>query len=51
MQNLSLVTHYKLLLKSLILVGLVLFGFFILGDRGWLSIALASDRSYISYVI
>ena len=51
MQNLSLVTHYQLLLKSLILVGLVLFGFFVLGDRGWLSIALESDRSYISYVI
>jgi hypothetical protein len=51
MQNLSLVTHYNLLLKSLILVGLVLFGFFLAGDRGWLSIALNSDRSYISYVI
>ena len=51
MQNLSLVTHYNLLLKSLILVGLVLFGFFVLSDRGWLSIALESDRSYISYVI
>jgi len=51
MQNLSLVTHYNLLLKSLILVGLVLFGFFVLSDRGLLSIALESDRSYISYVI
>jgi len=51
MQNLSLVTHYNLLLKSLILVGLVLFGFFLISERGWLSTALASDRSYISYVI
>jgi hypothetical protein len=51
MRNLSLVTHYNLLLKSLILVGLVLFGFFMVSERGWLSTALASDRSYISYVI
>jgi hypothetical protein len=51
MQNPSLVTHYRLLVRSLILVGLVLFGFFILNDLGWLGTALASDRSYISYVI
>lgn len=51
MQNLSLVTHYNLLLKSLILVGLVVFSFFIIAERGWLSTALSSDRSYISYVI
>ncbi len=51
MRNLSLVTHYHLLIKSLILIGLVLFGFFIVAERGWLTTALSSDRSYISYVI
>ena len=51
MRNLSLVTHYHLLLKSFILIGLVLFGLFIVAERGWLSTALSSDRSYISYVI
>lgn len=51
MQNSPLVIHYQLLLKSLILVGLVLFGVFLLSERGWLGTALASDRSYISYVI
>jgi hypothetical protein len=38
-------------LRAMILTGLILFGFFLLGERGFLALTLESDRSYISYVI
>ena len=43
-------TH-NLALRALILSGLLAFGFFLVVERGLLGSALASDRSYISYVI
>jgi hypothetical protein len=38
-------------LRALIIVGLIAFGFFLAAERGLLSLALDSDRSYISYLI
>ena len=43
--------EHNLLLRALILTTLILFGFFLIGESGFLSLALDSDRSYISYVI
>ncbi len=44
-------SQHNLGLRSLILVGLLVFGFFLVTERGLLGDALRSDRSYISYVI
>ena len=41
----------NLVLRALIILGVVVFGFYLTADRGLLSLALVSDRSYISYVI
>ncbi len=41
----------SLIYRALILTGLVLFGFYLAADRGLVSLALNSDRSYISWVI
>lgn len=41
----------NLVLRALIILGIVVFGFYLTADRGLLSLALDSDRSYISYVI
>ena len=37
--------------RAVIILGLVLFGFYIAADRGALTLALTSDKSYISYLI
>jgi len=37
--------------RALIILGLVLFGFYVAADRGALTLALTSDKSYISYLI
>ena len=37
--------------RAVIVLGLVLFGFYIAADRGALTLALTSDKSYISYLI
>ncbi|MBV1877300.1 MAG: MotA/TolQ/ExbB proton channel family protein [Pseudomonadales bacterium] len=41
----------NLTLRALILCGVILFGFYLLEQQGYLSQALASDSSYISYFI
>ncbi|MFP6796304.1 MAG: MotA/TolQ/ExbB proton channel family protein [Pseudomonadales bacterium] len=41
----------SLIYRALILTGLVLFGFYLAADRGLVTLALNSDRSYISWVI
>jgi biopolymer transport protein ExbB/TolQ len=41
----------NLLLRALIIVGLVGFGFFLAADQGLVTLALDSDQSYISYLI
>ncbi|MBP19914.1 MAG: hypothetical protein CMQ21_13610 [Gammaproteobacteria bacterium] len=43
--------EHNLLLRALILTTLILFGFFLISESGFLSLALDSDRSYISYII
>lgn len=47
------ITHvrHQLLLRALILLGLIAFGVFLTADAGLLTLALDSDRSYISWVI
>jgi len=42
---------HSLLLKALMLTGVILFGFFLIEERGLLSLTLTSDRSYISAII
>jgi hypothetical protein len=41
----------NLIFRALIVLGIVGFGFYLTAERGLLSLALTSDRSYISYVI
>ena len=41
----------NLVFRALIILGLVAFGFFLAEDRGLVSLALDSDKSYISYLI
>ena len=41
----------NLVLRALIILGVVAFGFYLTAERGLLSLALGADRSYISYVI
>ena len=41
----------SLIYRALILTGIVAFGFYLAADRGLVSLALNSDRSYISWVI
>jgi hypothetical protein len=41
----------NLMLRALIIVGLIGFGFFIAADQGLVQLALDSDKSYISYLI
>ena len=43
--------RHQLLLRALILLGLIVFGVFLTADAGLLTLALDSDRSYISWVI
>ena len=43
--------QHNLLLRALILTGLILFGFYLSGEQGLLSLTLESDRSRISTVI
>lgn len=43
--------RHQLLLRALILLGLILFGVFLTAEAGLLTLALDSDRSYISWVI
>ncbi len=43
--------RHQLLLRALILLGLIAFGVFLTADAGLLTLALDSDRSYISWVI
>ncbi|MDA1075444.1 MAG: MotA/TolQ/ExbB proton channel family protein [Proteobacteria bacterium] len=44
-------TDSNLILRALIILGLIAFGFFVVAQKGLLTLALTSDRSYISYVI
>ena len=44
-------SEHRLLLRALILTGLILFGFYLVGEMGLLALTLASDRSHISAVI
>lgn len=44
-------TDANLVFRALIILGLVLFATYLVAERGLLSTALQSDRSYISYVI
>lgn len=39
------------MLKALIILGLISFGFFLASERGLITLALDSDKSYISYLI
>ncbi len=41
----------NLILRALIILGLIAFGFFVAQQQGLLTLALDSDRSYISYLI
>lgn len=41
----------NLVFRALIILGLVAFGFYVAEDRGLVSLALGSDKSYISYLI
>ncbi len=41
----------NLIFRALILMGVVAFGFYIAADQGLVTLALDSDKSYISYVI
>ena len=43
--------EHSLRLRSLIIIGVLGFAFYLAVDRGLLSMALESDRSYLSYVI
>ena len=47
----SATSDQRLFLYALILLGLILFGFFLLSTTGLLALALTSDRSSISWVI
>ncbi len=47
----SKATDANLVFRALIVLGLVGFAVYVAADRGFLSTALRSDRSYISYVI
>ena len=38
-------------LQALVLLGVILFGFFLAFDQGFIALTLESDRSYLSYVI
>ncbi len=51
MRNSGPLAEHRLLLRALILTSLILFGFFLLGERGYLTLTLESDRSQISYII
>jgi len=44
-------TEHSLRFRSLIIIGVLVFAFYLAVDRGLLSMALESDRSYLSYVI
>ena len=44
-------TDSNLVYRALIILGLIAFGVYLAADRGLLTMALNSDRSYISYVI
>lgn len=46
-----MVHNHGLLLRPLILLGVVAFGFYLAVERGFVQLTLASDRSYLSYVI
>ncbi len=41
----------NLIFRALIIMGIVAFGFYLAAERGLVTLALDSDRSYISYVI
>ena len=41
----------NLIFRALIMMGVVAFGFYLAADRGLITLALDSDKSYISYVI
>lgn len=41
----------NLVFRALIILGVVAFGFYLAADRGLISLALDSDKSYITYVI
>ena len=41
----------NLIYRALIITGLIAFGFYLAADRGLVTLALTSDKSYISYVI
>lgn len=51
MTNSGPLAEHRLLLRALILTSLILFGFFLLGERGFLTLTLESDKSQISYII
>lgn len=42
---------HGVLLRPVILLGVVAFGFYLAVDRGFVQLTLSSDRSYLSYVI
>ena len=44
-------TDTNLVLRALVILGVVAFGFYLTAERGLLTLALGADRSYISYVI
>ena len=49
MQSLS--TRHTVFLRSLVLLGVILFAFFLAIEQGFVELTLKSDRSYLSYVI
>ena len=44
-------SRHIVFLQALVLLGVILFGFFLAFDQGFISLTLESDRSYLSYVI
>ncbi len=44
-------TKHIVFLQSLVLLGIILFAFFLASERGFIELTLKSDRSYLSYVI
>lgn len=44
-------TKHLVFLQSLVLLGVILFAFFLAAEQGFIELTLKSDRSYLSYVI
>jgi len=51
MQYLSANTKHRVFLQSLVLLGMIVFAFFLAFEQGFIELTLKNDRSYLSYVI